>query len=147
MPVAVEHTYRTSSSASSRTSSDGGGNKLRSATSDETRDHTQALKAIQSIDAYKVEDLDDPINYPFQDQDSVWVRTKEDKWCTGKINGKVIRVGKTRESKEGFYYPVHFGAKSNLRKFFAPMNGEIKPDTEWVRRLLEDAGWIDDQSS
>jgi hypothetical protein len=37
---------------------------------------------------------------------------------------------------------VNFGPKYNVRKYFAPMNGEIKPDTEAIRRLLRDEGWL-----
>jgi len=47
------------------------------------------------------------------------------------------------QSKQGFYYPVNFGSKYHVRKYFAPMNGEIKADTEAVRLLLRDAGWLD----
>ena len=48
------------------------------------------------------------------------------------------------QSKQGFYYPVNFGLNNHLRKYFAPMNGEIKPDSEEVRLLLRDSGWLDD---
>ncbi|KAF8816632.1 hypothetical protein BYT27DRAFT_7076590, partial [Phlegmacium glaucopus] len=76
-------------------------------------------------------------------QDPVWVRTKESNWCYGRVTGRQIRVGQTRHSKQGLYYPVNFGSKNNVRKYFAPMNGEIKPDSDEVRLLLEDAGWIE----
>lgn len=42
--------------------------------------------------------------------------------------------------REGLYYPVVFCDK--LRKYFAPLNGEIKPDTLHVRGLLKQAGWL-----
>ena len=45
------------------------------------------------------------------------------------------------QSKQGFYYPVNFG---QLRKYFAPMNGEIKPDRNEVRILLRNGGWLGD---
>lgn len=51
------------------------------------------------------------------------------------------------QSRQGFYYPVNFGLKKHLRKFFAPMNGEIKPDTEEVRLLLRDYGWLDNDGA
>lgn len=35
----------------------------------------------------------------------------------------------------------------NVQKYFAPMNGEIKPDNEDVRRLLVQEGWIEDDES
>lgn len=31
-----------------------------------------------------------------------------------------------------------------MRKYFAPLNGEIKPDTAHIRWLLKNAGWLDD---
>jgi hypothetical protein len=42
--------------------------------------------------------------------------------------------------KEGLFYPVIFNDK--IRKYFAPLNGEIKPDTPHVRGLLKEAGWL-----
>lgn len=51
------------------------------------------------------------------------------------------------QNKQGFYYPVNFGSKNHLRKYFAPMNGEIKPDTEEVRLLLREGGWLDDDEA
>ena len=51
------------------------------------------------------------------------------------------------QSKQGFYYPVNFGLNNHLRKYFAPMNGEIKPDSEEVRLLLRDSGWLNDDGA
>jgi len=34
----------------------------------------------------------------------------------------------------------------NTRKYFAPLNGDLKPDTEEVRELLKESGWIDPDS-
>ncbi|KAF8168467.1 hypothetical protein B0H34DRAFT_685643 [Crassisporium funariophilum] len=106
-------------------------------------------ETVDNSDYYNFEfiHLDEPHEYPFKDQELVWVRTKEDNWCPGKVTGRVIRVGQTRHSKQGFYYPVNFGSKNHLRKYFAPMNGEIKPNTEEIRILLRDGGWIDDDAS
>ncbi|KDR68738.1 hypothetical protein GALMADRAFT_78103, partial [Galerina marginata CBS 339.88] len=80
-------------------------------------------------------------------QDEVWIRTKEYNWCFGKVVGRAIRVGQTRHRKQGFYYPVNFGSKQNVRKYFAPLNGEIKPNTKAVRQLLIQEGWIEDEST
>lgn len=45
--------------------------------------------------------------------------------------------------KEGIFYPaVYRPGKANLRKYFAPLNGEIKPDTPRTRMLLRDAGLL-----
>jgi len=40
----------------------------------------------------------------------------------------------------------HFGPKMNTRKYFAPLNGGLKPDTEEVRELLKESGWIESDS-
>jgi len=88
--------------------------------------------------------------------DNVWVRTVGGNWHSGKVTGQTTRKGQTREvatfscvmlrflicylQKEGLFYPVMFNDK--IRKYFAPLNGEIKPDTVHVRHLLKDAGWI-----
>ncbi|KAF8972521.1 hypothetical protein BDZ97DRAFT_838572 [Flammula alnicola] len=91
--------------------------------------------------------LEDSLEYPFQDQDPVWIRTQGHNWVFGKVAGRNIRVGQTRYRREGFFYPVNFGSKFNLRKYFAPTNAEIKPDTEEVRQLLREEGWLDSGDS
>jgi len=84
-------------------------------------------------------DIDDPWPYTFQTGDHVWVRTVGGNWHSGRVTSQTTRKGQTRE-KEGLLYPVIFNEK--LRKYFAPLNGEIKPDTPHIRRLLKEAGWI-----
>lgn len=95
--------------------------------------------------------------------DAVWIRGGGDKWYIAKV-GKNTRKGATRqvcrhcslsvlgsssmltifvEQKEGIFYPaVYRPGRANLRKYFAPLNGEIKPDTPRTRRLLRDAGLL-----
>lgn len=47
------------------------------------------------------------------------------------------------EQGEGtFYLAVYRPGRANLRKYFAPLNGEIKPDTPRTRRLLREAGLL-----
>jgi len=53
----------------------------------------------------------------------------------------------TMKRKQGLYYPVNFGTRFNVRKYFAPLNGEIKPDTEEVRELLRLSDWLDDDAA
>ncbi|KJA21950.1 hypothetical protein HYPSUDRAFT_41567 [Hypholoma sublateritium FD-334 SS-4] len=113
---------------------------LRVTTEPETHALKEALHA-PSILEYNFENLEKPCEYPFKARDLVWVRTKGDKWMSGKVSGRV-RVGPTRNQEQGFWYHVNFGPKFNVRKYFAPMNGEIKPDTHEVRQLLRDEGWI-----
>ncbi|KAF8236953.1 hypothetical protein L208DRAFT_1249859 [Tricholoma matsutake] len=84
-------------------------------------------------------DLEEPWPYTFRAGDIVWVRTVGGNWHSGRVTAQTTRKGQTRE-KEGLFYPVIFNDK--LRKYFAPLNGEIKPDTIHVRHLLKDAGWI-----
>ena len=42
------------------------------------------------------------------------------------------------QGKQGMSYSVRYDASH--RRYFAPLLGEIKPDTPHVRRLLEEAG-------
>ena len=99
------------------------------------------------------------IVYPpflLQSGDPVWIRASSGDWQSGVVSGQV-RIGQTRQvsrfratallplthlptQKEGLFYPVIYGDK--VRKYFAPQNGEIKPDTPQTRRLLEEAGWL-----
>lgn len=44
------------------------------------------------------------------------------------------------------YYQVQFGTNGRLRKYFAPLNGEMKPDTPETRELLLAGGWISNPS-
>lgn len=85
------------------------------------------------------EDLDDPWPYTFQMGDSVWIRTEGGNWYPGKVSSKSVKQGPTRQ-REGLFYPVIF--RRRIRKHFAPLNGEIKPDTPRTRTLLRQAGWL-----
>ncbi|KAE9396530.1 hypothetical protein BT96DRAFT_977447 [Gymnopus androsaceus JB14] len=85
------------------------------------------------------EDLDEPWPFTFHTGQAVWIRTSGGNWHSGRVSSETTRKGNTRE-KEGLFYPVKFDGK--LRKYFAPLNGEIKPDTPHTRRLLKAAGWL-----
>ncbi|KAG6888966.1 hypothetical protein C0992_006923 [Termitomyces sp. T32_za158] len=87
-------------------------------------------------------ELDEAWSYIFQSGESVWVKTVGGNWRQGRVTGQTTRKGATRQSKEGLYYPVVFDGK--IRKYFAPLNGEIKPDTVHTQRLLKEAGWLND---
>ncbi|KAF9527095.1 hypothetical protein CPB83DRAFT_856728 [Crepidotus variabilis] len=91
------------------------------------------------------DDLDESIDYPFKNHDSVWILSADNNWYLGRIAGKSIRVGQTRQSKQGFYYPVCYGKRMNLRKYCSPLNGDIKPDTKNFRDLLRKCGLLDDE--
>jgi len=85
------------------------------------------------------EELDEGWPYTFRPGEKVWIRTVGGNWYPGRVSGQTTRKGQTRQ-KEGLFYPVIFNEK--LRKYFAPLNGEIKPDTPHVRKLLKAAGWV-----
>ncbi|KAI0034968.1 hypothetical protein K488DRAFT_25057, partial [Vararia minispora EC-137] len=87
------------------------------------------------------DDLDEPWPYEFRPGQSVWVKASDGNWYGGEISGSRVKRGPTRQ-KEGVFYPVAFRLPThhNIRKFFAPLNGEIKPDSRCVRKLLREAG-------
>ncbi|KAF8499004.1 hypothetical protein F5888DRAFT_1686783 [Russula emetica] len=87
------------------------------------------------------DDLDEPWPYTFRMGDNVWIRTEGGNWYPGKVSSNNVKQGKTRQ-KEGLLYPVIFRIGSRIRKYFAPLNGEIKPDTLRTRMLLRRAGWL-----
>ncbi|KAI0726009.1 hypothetical protein C8Q72DRAFT_796919 [Fomitopsis betulina] len=96
---------------------------------------------------YHPAELDEPLTWAFkygahirvvQNGDPVWIKT-EGEWLQGTISGSNTRKGATRQ-KEGVFFPVAF--RHNARKYFAPLNGDIKPDSEEIRRLLSEGGWL-----
>lgn len=93
-----------------------------------------------SLESPGPDDLDEPWPYTFRMGDHVWIRTEEGNWYPGKVSSNNVKLGKTRQ-KEGLFYPVIFRIGSRIRKHFAPLNGEIKPDTLRTRILLRRAGW------
>ncbi|KAH9994488.1 hypothetical protein BJV77DRAFT_308796 [Russula vinacea] len=94
-----------------------------------------------SLESPGPDDLDEPWPYTFRMGDSVWIRTEEGNWYPGKVSSNNVKRGQTRQ-KEGLFYPVIFRIGSRIRKHFAPLNGEIKPDTLRTRILLRRAGWL-----
>ncbi|KAJ7356396.1 hypothetical protein DFH08DRAFT_770441 [Mycena albidolilacea] len=85
--------------------------------------------------------LDDPWVYPFQPNEKVWIRN-HDKWIRGKIFPRSVpKVGSSDNlTYWNVLYQDSFGHK--LRKYFAPLMGELKPDTPAVRSLLREAHWL-----
>nr|GAT48163.1 predicted protein [Mycena chlorophos] len=85
--------------------------------------------------------LDDPWVYSFKPGESVWVRN-HDKWIAGRIFPR--SVPKIRSTDNLTYWNVlyqdAYGHK--LRRCFAPLLGDLKPDTPRVRSLLREAHWI-----
>lgn len=95
----------------------------------------------------------------------MWIKTEDGEWLQGTISGSNTRKGATRQvrrlfarpsasllliargdvrrvvpQKEGIFFPVAF--RHNARKYFAPLNGDVKPDSVEVRRLLSEGGWL-----
>jgi len=88
------------------------------------------------------EDLDEPWSYTFKVRDIVWVKTTGGDWYQGKVSSSRTKTSQTRQGM-GTYYPVKFHInKNHIAKDFAPLNGEIKPDTSHIRSLLEAGGWL-----
>jgi len=143
-------TYRTRSTATTATPyRDGSGHPDQNTTSRKLRPvspeelHLYSWSDGDSDDTF-IEpgtfDLDEGRPYTFESGDPVWVKTVGGDWYPGKVSGLTRRKGSTREG-EGLFYPVTF-FDGKVRKYFAPLNGEIKPDTEQVRTLLKAGGWL-----
>ncbi|KAG7090584.1 hypothetical protein E1B28_009690 [Marasmius oreades] len=134
MPSVSPRATRATRKAAASSSESHDSKRLRPATPQDLRE------GESSGDESLPEDLDDGWGYTFQAGESVWVRTAGGNWLRGKVCGDITRKGRTRTT-EGLFYPVKFDNK--LRKYFAPLNGEIKPDTPHTRRLLKEAGYVD----
>jgi len=139
MPVI--HSERINAS-SAKSPSDSTQAKLRGITETELKAWRKAVND-QAILDYDFLDLYEIFDYPFKDHDSVWVHIKEhDQWCLGKVAERNIRIGPTCDRKQSFYYPVVFGENRHIRKYFSPLNGEMKPDNEKIREMLTHGGWL-----
>ncbi|KAF7307514.1 hypothetical protein MIND_00546000 [Mycena indigotica] len=70
----------------------------------------------------------------------VWIRNN-DKWMPGRI---FLSTPKLRPKDNFLCWNVVYQDKAGhrLRKYFAPLLGELKPDTASVRQLLQEAHWI-----
>ncbi|KAF9446872.1 hypothetical protein P691DRAFT_732429 [Macrolepiota fuliginosa MF-IS2] len=114
---------------------------LRAATPEELEQWSDASSdSVYFMD--ELTDLDDSRPYIFEKGESAWVRTANGTWCLGTVTSSPPRVGPTRDG-EGLFYSVIFtlgGAR--LKKSFAPLNGEIKPDIFEIRDLFKTYGWL-----
>ncbi|KAH7884045.1 hypothetical protein F5I97DRAFT_1640731 [Phlebopus sp. FC_14] len=92
------------------------------------------------------DELDEPWPYRFKSGDAVWVRTGGDEhWYHAKVVGQP-KAGKTRQD-DGLYWLAEYHHNRRVRNWFAPLNGDIKPDTPHTRQLLEDAGWLNTEDT
>ncbi|KAF7297099.1 hypothetical protein MIND_00942800 [Mycena indigotica] len=85
--------------------------------------------------------LDEPRAYTFKPNERVWIRN-HDKWIAGRIFPS--SVPKIRSSDNLVYWDVKYSDSygHKLRRCFAPLLGDLKPDNARVRRLLREAHWI-----
>ncbi|TFY52509.1 hypothetical protein EVJ58_g9978 [Rhodofomes roseus] len=124
--------------SSEGTSSSADSTELAARSSSDDDDEFERASPSTSIE-YQPEELDEPISWTFKNGDPVWIKTEDGEWLQGAIAGANTRKGATRQ-KEGLFFPVAF--RHNSRKYFAPLNGDIKPDNAEVRRLLSEGGWL-----
>ncbi|KAI8983223.1 hypothetical protein BD414DRAFT_490287 [Trametes punicea] len=106
-------------------------------------DASSDTDSSQSHPEYGLLDLDEPMRCTFQDGESVWVKLKDSsEWVRGVVSGKGARTAATRDVSpgEGVAFPVRYN--KTKRDYFAPQNGEVKPDTPEVRELLAAGGWL-----
>ncbi|KIJ68854.1 hypothetical protein HYDPIDRAFT_25102 [Hydnomerulius pinastri MD-312] len=90
------------------------------------------------------DELDEPWSYRFKSGEPVWVCASNGQWYQGKVVGQP-KAGRTRKD-ESLFWCVEFRIANRVRKWFSPLNGDIKPDTPHTHRLLEDAGWLEPES-
>ncbi|KAI0325026.1 hypothetical protein GY45DRAFT_1261661 [Cubamyces sp. BRFM 1775] len=78
--------------------------------------------------------------YEFRRRDSVWVKPKgTSTWYQGVIT-KVSQTPEPHEQKRGPIFLVVFRRyHTNLRAWFSPLEGNMKPDTPHVRALIQDS--------
>ncbi|OSD05645.1 hypothetical protein PYCCODRAFT_1464992 [Trametes coccinea BRFM310] len=106
-------------------------------------DASSDAESSHSHHEYGLLDLDEPMKCSFHEGESVWIRLKDSAhWVRGTLSVKGPRTTATREGT-GFAYPVQYEKDGKIRRdYFAPQNGELKPDTPEVRQLLADGGWL-----
>ncbi|KAJ3013554.1 hypothetical protein NUW54_g1529 [Trametes sanguinea] len=106
-------------------------------------DASSDAESSHSHHEYGLLDLDEPMKCSFREGESVWIRLKDSAhWVPGALSVKGARTTATREGT-GVAYPVQYKKDGKTRRdYFAPQNGELKPDTPEVRELLAEGGWL-----
>ncbi|KAF8139704.1 hypothetical protein EV363DRAFT_1153697 [Boletus edulis] len=85
-------------------------------------------------------ELHEPWPYRFENDQVAWICASNGEWYHGRVKGQP-KKGTTKWDQIGLFWCVEFAMGSiKVRKWFAPLNGEIKPDTRNTVRLLWDAG-------
>ncbi|KAH8111437.1 hypothetical protein DFH11DRAFT_1879818 [Phellopilus nigrolimitatus] len=135
-PSVSNSSSRSSSDASSRPS-----DVLKNELADYSpRSEALSLSDEEDDDDTTPEDLDDEMDIHFNPGDTVWVKSKNavrETWYLGKVQNST-REGTVRGGRRGVFYSVRY--YRNVRRYCAPLLGDIKPNTLRVRRLLEEAG-------
>ncbi|KAJ7596510.1 hypothetical protein C8J56DRAFT_1040783 [Mycena floridula] len=108
----------------------------------------------KSDDIQDIQDISDPLRYHFQPGELVWVKTTSGQWTDGIISSVDVWKGPlwgdsaaldtdTQPIKEALYYLVVYSPRRNVRRYVAPLNGEVKPDNARTRKLLWQVGFTD----
>ncbi|TRM65175.1 hypothetical protein BD626DRAFT_556353 [Schizophyllum amplum] len=99
--------------------------------------------APSSDDRYHALTLDDVYGYKFETNEQVWIRDPQGMWRLANITPKAPKAGPARY-KDGLYYSAVLIDQERARKpcLYAPQNGDIKPDTPHIRRLLLEEGYL-----
>ncbi|KAG9310347.1 hypothetical protein JVU11DRAFT_9479 [Chiua virens] len=81
--------------------------------------------------------------YRFQHRDSVWIHASDGKWYQGNVICQP-KQGTTSRGK-GLWWCVEFQmARIGIRKWCAPLNGDIKPYNHHTQALVSTARWVED---
>ncbi|KAL1746794.1 hypothetical protein HDZ31DRAFT_80937 [Schizophyllum fasciatum] len=104
------------------------------------------LDAPNPDHSYKALTLDDVYGYALRAHQQVWVRDADGMWHLAHITSKIPKTGPAR-FKDGLYYSAVWQDDERTHKpcMYSPQNGEIKPDSPHIRRLLFEEGylWLD----
>ncbi|KAG1741765.1 uncharacterized protein EDB91DRAFT_1052234 [Suillus paluster] len=84
--------------------------------------------------------IDEPWPYRFQHGDYVWVRSRGLRWYPGQVLGQP-KAARTIKG-DGLFWLVDYSNQGHqFRRFVAPLDGDLKPDTPHTRTLLKKAGY------
>ncbi|KAF8651017.1 hypothetical protein AX16_004951 [Volvariella volvacea WC 439] len=108
--------------------------KLRHPSPDELEQFERANESLEASDL-EFSDPDEGCSYFFRAGDQVYVKSKGGIWRRGQVVGQP-RVGRTRGG-DNLWFFVQYG---KIRRYFSPLNGDIKPLTPYTSDLLRDYG-------
>ncbi|OCH94218.1 hypothetical protein OBBRIDRAFT_789556 [Obba rivulosa] len=85
---------------------------------------------------FRPEGLDQAWNYTFKRKERVWVM-RNSRWWFGFV---VLIKDSSSWTQDGIHYQVQYGGR--FRAWFSPLEGAMKPNTPYIRRLLKEEGWL-----